>query len=88
MKWIVIYAFLQMFMIPCPQVPLVADEFGRIYERTNFTLGACMESKETILNKSFNSKVEADAFVIRLEKESDLALIEVKVVNPKKKGKR
>ncbi len=83
MKWIVVYAFLQMLMIPCPQKPpvaSVADEFGRIYAATSFTLEACMENKQIILQKSFNSKPEADAFVVRLEKEHDLVLIKVKEV--------
>ena len=80
MKWIVVYFFIQLSMIPCLQPPPTADEFGRIYASNHMTLEACWREDRTTLRKTFDTEVEAKAFVDRANHERDLTGFEIREV--------
>ena len=81
MKYLVIWFWLQTFMIPCPQSAPIPDKFGRVSEITISTLQICWDTNIIQQEQYFKTLKEAQDFIVEGEKEGDLVDFELKVIN-------
>ena len=78
MKWLVVWFWLNTFVVPCPQPNIFPDKFGRIPEINSYTLQACYKTERIRKERVFNTKKEAEDFVKEGQKENDLTDFEIK----------
>lgn len=80
MKYLVIWIWLQTFIVPCPQPIPTPDKFGRVFETTTYTLQMCWDTNSMPQQQYFKTLKEAQDFIAEGKKEDDLIGFELKVI--------